>query len=194
MREIDKRAVLRSDQKLKGTSHRTDFFHAAYALLLAFSSLIPLTAIAASPPWAVTGAKSPAERSQEAESVVMMALSGLEEGNSDEEEKEHLIKKRKRQLRRALRNDPDLLLEAIDEGQGKGLCGIPGSHWMLYLGMSGSVLLWGFALTTGILGGANGSTKISLAQANCELKFESHLSFKPRDRWSRNLRPQVQQG
>ena len=121
-----------------------------------------------------------------------MALTGLEDGDSDEEEKQHLIRKRKRQLRRALRTDPDLLLEAIDEGQSKGLCGIPGSHWMLYLGMSGSVLLWGFALTSGIIGGANGSTRISLAQANCEMTslYRSYALFDGRE----ELLSQVQKG
>jgi hypothetical protein len=144
-----------------------DFFHAAYALLLAFSSLIPLTAIAASPPWAVTGQKSPQERSQEAESVVLVALRGLDNSDSDEGESGYSLRQRKKKLRRAMRDDPDLLYDALEDVEGRGFCGIAGSHWMLYLGMTGSVLLWGYALTIGILGGANNSTKVSLAQANC---------------------------
>ncbi|GAA6023117.1 hypothetical protein JCM11491_000076 [Sporobolomyces phaffii] len=152
-----------------------DFFHAAYALLLAFSALIPLTAIAASPPWAVTGQKSPQERSREAESVVLIALRGIDAGDSDSdpdgkgliEKSRRRLRQRQRSLRRVLRDDPDLLIDALDEVEGHGFCGIAGSHWMLYLGVSGSVLLWGYALTTGVLGGANNSTRVSLAQANC---------------------------
>ncbi|GAA5928938.1 uncharacterized protein JCM15063_004013 [Sporobolomyces koalae] len=153
-------------------SKELDFFHAAYALLLAFSSLIPLTAIAASPPWAVTGQDSPQERSQAAESIVLAAMGGLESGgDSDDDDNEKakrtLLRRRKRQLRRAIRDDPDLLVDALEDQEKRGICGIRGSHWMLYLGMTGSILLWSFALMTGILGGANGSTRVSLAQADC---------------------------
>lgn len=146
-----------------------DLFHAAYALLLAFSSLIPLTAIAASPPWAVTGQKSPEERRQEAQSIVSVALRELEEGNSNEKERKRLLRRRKRKLQEAMEADPYMLIDAIEESENRGFCGIAGSHWMLYSGTMGSLLLWTFALTQGVLGGAQNSTKVSLAQANCEL-------------------------
>ncbi|GAA5836197.1 hypothetical protein JCM3766R1_001993 [Sporobolomyces carnicolor] len=158
--------LLNNSQEL-GDAPPTDLFHAAYALLLAFSSLIPLTAIAASPPWAVTGQKSPAERRQEAESIMSVALRELEAGHGDEREHEKLLKRRKRRLRKAMQADPYMLVDALEESDNRGFCGIRGSHWMLYVGTLGSVLLWAFALTQGVLGGAQNSTKVSLAQANC---------------------------
>lgn len=174
----------------------TDLFHAAYALLLAFSSLIPLTAIAASPPWAVTGQKSPTERRQEAESIMSVALRELEAGHGDEREHEKLLKRRKRRLRKAMQADPYMLVDALEESDNRGFCGIRGSHWMLYVGTLGSVLLWAFALTQGVLGGAQNSTKVSLAQANCKLVCHPLETIAQTDRllqvpkdWDRLLRP-----
>ncbi|GAA6061229.1 hypothetical protein JCM10212_002688 [Sporobolomyces blumeae] len=157
-----------------------DFFHAAYALLLALSSLIPLTAIAASPPWAVTGQKSPQERAQEAEQIVMSVLGDLEGGgggsraSSDEKRS---LRQRRRRLRRALRDEPDLFLDELDAGGARGFCGIPGSHWMLYLGFGVSILLWGTTLMLGVLGGATNSSRVSLAQPNCTAGLGSAASL-----------------
>ncbi|GAA5885522.1 hypothetical protein JCM6882_007451 [Rhodosporidiobolus microsporus] len=153
---------------LLSDSSGLDFFHAAYALLLAFSSLIPLTAIAASPPWAVTGQKSPYERSQEAEQTVLSVLQEMDEGSasSDDDEKRGLRRRRRhrQKLRRILEDNPTILLS---DGPRPPCCGIPGSHWMLYLGFTVSILLWGAALYLGILGGVTGKTKVALSQPNC---------------------------
>ncbi|GAA5970843.1 hypothetical protein JCM11641_004476 [Rhodosporidiobolus odoratus] len=160
---------------LLSDSSGLDFFHAAYALLLALSSLIPLTAIAASPPWAVTGQKSPAERTQEAEQTVLEVLQEMEAGHassssSDDDERQSLRRRRKKKriqrqrLQRVLEDNPSLVLN--DAGS-YPCCGMPGSHLLLYLGFSVSVLLWGSALYLGVLGGANGSTRVALSQPNC---------------------------
>ncbi|GAA5987958.1 hypothetical protein JCM5350_007835 [Sporobolomyces pararoseus] len=160
--------LLTDTQELGETTFLTYFFHAAYALLLAFSSLIPLTAIAASPPWAVTGQKSPTEKRAEASSVVRAALRELDPGGSSEKERRRLLRHRREELEDALEKDPNLLVDALEESEGtRGCAMIPGSHWMLYLGVSGSIYLWLYALVTGVVGGANNSTQVSLAQPNC---------------------------
>ncbi|GAA5859879.1 hypothetical protein JCM1840_001778 [Sporobolomyces johnsonii] len=155
-------------------SSQLDFFHAAYALLLALSSLIPLTAIAASPPWAVTGQKSPQERSADAQAMVLGVMQDLEVARSDDDDDESdrrsLLRHRRRsnhaRLEKVLENDPDLLVRLLSKGP-RPPCGIPGSHWMLYIGFSFSVVLWGSALFLGVLGGATGSTRVALTQPNC---------------------------
>ncbi|BGO99455.1 hypothetical protein NBRC10513v2_003552 [Rhodotorula toruloides] len=146
-----------------------DFFHASYALMLAFSSLIPLAAIAASPPWAITGQKSPEERKEEAQRMVLDVVQELDDSESsdDDDERRHLRRRRKKRrakLIRIINEDPGLVL---DLGRSVGPCGIPSSHWMLYIGFFVSVVLWGFVLYLGVLGGATGSTRIALSQPNC---------------------------
>ncbi|GAA5849417.1 hypothetical protein JCM8547_000440 [Rhodosporidiobolus lusitaniae] len=204
---------------LLSDSSGLDYFHAAYALLLALSSLIPLTALtfnrslalflrpvplfpfllllhaplylvpsvgntAASPPWAVTGQKSPAEREADLQNTIAEVFkqmdSGSDSSSSDSEggEKRSLRRRRHRKasrherklrkLERVLRENPQFLEE--DGGGGGGshpFCGIPSSHWMLYIGFSLSVLLWGASLYLGILGALSGTSKVALAQPNC---------------------------
>ncbi|GAA6051371.1 hypothetical protein JCM3770_004507 [Rhodotorula araucariae] len=158
---------------LLSNSSGLDFFHAAYALLLAFSSLIPLaaarpaSAVVAVPPWAVTGQKSPQERKDEAQQMVLDVLGEMEAGESDSEK--HSLRRRgrisRKRLARVIDENPSLVL---DLGASRPpCCGIPGSHWMLYLGFGVSVLIWMAALYLGILGGVTGATKVALSQPNC---------------------------
>ncbi|GAA5848522.1 hypothetical protein JCM9279_006590 [Rhodotorula babjevae] len=151
-----------------------DFFHAAYALLLAFSSLIPLAAltslpVADRPPWAVTGQKSPQERKDEAQQLVLDVLGEMERGHSSSSDDKRSLRHRSRlsrkRLARVIDDNPSLVL---DLGGGRPpCCGVPGSHWVLYVGFAASVLIWGTALFLGVLGGATGTTRATLAQPNC---------------------------
>ncbi|GAA5935668.1 hypothetical protein JCM10213_003655 [Rhodosporidiobolus nylandii] len=134
-----------------------------------------LGAAAASPPWAVTGQKSPAERQAEAEKTVLEVLQEMEAGHGDsssssDDEKRHLRRRKRKKrvererLQRVLQDNPDLILNA---GSKPPCCGIASSHLLLYISFSISVLLWGAALYLGVLGGATGSTRVALAQPNC---------------------------
>ncbi|GAA6027498.1 hypothetical protein JCM8097_007891 [Rhodosporidiobolus ruineniae] len=149
---------------LLSDSSGLDFFHAAYALLLALSSLIPLTAIAASPPWAVTGQKSPQERQAEAKSTIVAVLKQMG-GES------RSLRRRHRDLEshvdEILEREPDLVGDMLDDDSK----GVPASHIMLYLGFTASVLLWGTSLYLGVLGGASGSTRVALSQPNCTARL-----------------------
>ncbi|BGP15916.1 hypothetical protein JCM10213v2_003908 [Rhodosporidiobolus nylandii] len=139
------------------------------------TNLIQADAAAASPPWAVTGQKSPAERQAEAEKTVLEVLQEMEAGHGDsssssDDEKRHLRRRKRKKrvererLQRVLQDNPDLILNA---GSKPPCCGIASSHLLLYISFSISVLLWGAALYLGVLGGATGSTRVALAQPNC---------------------------
>ncbi|ORY56171.1 hypothetical protein BCR35DRAFT_315944, partial [Leucosporidium creatinivorum] len=164
---------------LLSDSSGLDWFHAAYALMLALSCLIPLTAIAASPPWAVTGEESPAIRAQKEEATIMGVLSAIERGESlrrkkrrrkkrdsdsssssgDSEHEGLLKRKRDRKLTRKF-----VLMKEREE---RPCCGVSASHVVLYVGFTFSVLLWAACFWLGIVGGLTGATKVSLSQPNC---------------------------
>ncbi|KPV75263.1 uncharacterized protein RHOBADRAFT_53260 [Rhodotorula graminis WP1] len=143
-------------------SDSSDFFHAAYALLLAFSSLIPLAAIgpsrsiAVSPPWAVTGQKSPQERKDEAQQLVLDVLGEMERGHGSSSDDKRSLRHRgrgrlsRRRLARVIDDNPSLVLDL--GGSRPPCCGILGSHWTLYVGFGASVLIWGAALFLGDIG------------------------------------------
>ncbi|GAA5912279.1 hypothetical protein JCM8208_001321 [Rhodotorula glutinis] len=155
---------------LLSDSSGLDFFHAAYALLLAFSSLIPLAAIGP-PPWAVTGQKSPQERKDEAQQLVLDVLGEMERAHSSSSDDTRSLRHRgrsrlsRKRLARVIDDNPSLVLDL--GGSRPPCCGIPGSHWVLYCGFGASVLIWGAALFLGVLGGATGATRVTLAQPNC---------------------------
>jgi hypothetical protein len=115
----------------------------------------------------VTGQKSPKEQKDEAENVVEAALQQLDSGSDDKRERRRLLRHRRHELEAALERDPYLLVDALNDDRG-GCSRIPESHWMLYFGVMGSLLLWAYALMVGIHGGASSPPTVSLAQANCE--------------------------
>ncbi|GAA5972039.1 hypothetical protein JCM8115_000035 [Rhodotorula mucilaginosa] len=179
--QADAYAIVLVGYTLTG-SGELDFFHAGYALLLAFSSLIPLTAIALSPPWAVTGRKSPEERSREAQNMVNAVLSHLEKGqhrhhprrrkrhhhsrsdsSSSDDEKELLKEsghRRRARIEEVVQEDPSLFgLDSPDT--------ITTSQVLLLAGFFLSLITWAFAYWRTILGGATGDTLVKLAQPNC---------------------------
>ncbi|KWU46309.1 hypothetical protein RHOSPDRAFT_32313 [Rhodotorula sp. JG-1b] len=179
--QADAYAIVLVGYTLTG-SGELDFFHAGYALLLAFSSLIPLTAIALSPPWAVTGRKSPEERSREAQDMVNAVLSHLEKGqhrhhprrrkrhhhsrsdsSSSDDEKELLKEsghRRRARIEEVVQEDPSLFgLDSPDT--------ITTSQMLLLAGFFLSLITWAFAYWRTILGGATGDTLVRLAQPNC---------------------------
>ncbi|GAA5870255.1 hypothetical protein JCM3774_004624 [Rhodotorula dairenensis] len=176
--QADAYAIVLVGYTLTG-SGELDFFHAGYALLLAFSSLIPLTAIALSPPWAVTGRKSPEERSRDAQIMVNSVLSHLEKGkgrhrhhqrhrhstsvsSSTYDEKATLDTRRSRRARveALVREEPNLFgLDSPDT--------ITTGQVLLLAGFFLSLLTWAFAYWRTILGGATGDTLVKLAQPNC---------------------------
>ncbi|GAA5997768.1 uncharacterized protein JCM10292_006800 [Rhodotorula paludigena] len=148
---------------LLSDSSGLDFFHASYALMLAFSCLIPLTAIGPSrrtlfPPWAITGQKSPQERSEEAKDLVLGILDDLESSSSLRHRRRSKRISRSR-LAAVIEANPELVLGEENR------CSM--SHIALYLGFGLSLVIWGLALYLGVLGGATGSTAVSLAQPNC---------------------------
>ncbi|GJN89065.1 hypothetical protein Rhopal_002039-T1 [Rhodotorula paludigena] len=121
---------------------------------LAFSSL----SAPASPPWAITGQKSPQERSEEAKDLVLGILDDLESSS---------FLRHRRRSKRISRSRLAAVIEANPElvlGE-ENRCSM--SHIALYLGFGLSVVIWGLALYLGVLGGATGSTAVSLAQPNC---------------------------
>lgn len=98
---------------------------------------------------------------------VVHELDDSASSDDDDDEQRHLRRRRKKRrakLIRIINEDPGLVL---DLGESGGPCGIPSSHWMLYVGFFASVMLWGFVLYLGVLGGATGSTRIALSQPNC---------------------------
>lgn len=120
----------------------------------------PHPASAASPPWAVTGEQSPAERAAKEEQAIMGVLSALEKGeavrrrrrrrtdsdsDSEEEGKRGLLrrKRRERKLTRAI-----VLQKEREE---RPCCGVSASHMVLYVGFTGSVLLWAACFWLGIV-------------------------------------------
>ncbi|GAA6007886.1 hypothetical protein JCM10207_004913 [Rhodosporidiobolus poonsookiae] len=145
---------------LLSDSSGLDYFHAAYMLLLALASVIPLSAVATSPPWAITGQKSPAEREADAKGTMLDMLKGLEEGG---EESRPLRGRKLKRLKKAIKNNPEVVYDALGLGQ----MGIPASHWMLYISCLASFILWAGAFLLGVYGGAARTTKVSLAQPNC---------------------------
>ncbi|POY71886.1 hypothetical protein BMF94_5247 [Rhodotorula taiwanensis] len=150
-----------------------DFFHAGYALLLAFSTL--------SPPWAVTGRKSPAERARQAQDMVAAVLSHLEKGHHRKAHRrlhrrrssasssgsgdEHDLLPRGRRKTRAriealVQDDPSLFgLDAPDR--------VTTGQVLLLAGFFLSLLMWALAYWQTVLGGATGKTMVKLAQPNC---------------------------
>ncbi|BGP47800.1 hypothetical protein JCM10450v2_003665 [Rhodotorula kratochvilovae] len=139
----------------------------AYAVSLLGYLLSNSSGLAASPPWAVTGQKSPEERKEEAQQMVLDVLGEMEAGGSSSEK--HSLRRRgrisRKHLARVIDENPSLVL---DLGASRPpCCGIPGSHWMLYIGFGVSVVIWMAALYLGVLGGVTGATKVALSQPNC---------------------------
>ena len=80
----------------------------------------------------------------------------------------------RKRLARVIDDNPSLVLDL--GGARPPCCGIPGSHWVLYIGFGASVLIWGAALVLGVLGGATGGTRVTLAQPNCTEGLGASLS------------------
>lgn len=137
---------------------------------------------ALSPPWAVTGRKSPEERSQEAQNMVNAVLSHLEKGqhrhhtrrrkrhhhsrsdSSSSEDEKQLLKesghRRRARVEEVVQEDPSLFgLDSPDT--------ITTSQVLLLAGFFLSLITWAFAYWRTILGGATGVTLVKLAQPNC---------------------------
>lgn len=162
------------------TTSRLDFFHAGYALMLALSCLIPLTAIAASPPWAVTGQENPAVRSRREAGEVATVMKRLEQGADSDSDSDDGKRKRDREVRkrflRAVRRNPRILEGKSDKFK---VCGVSLSHLVLYVGFSISVLLWALCFYLGLWGvNTDGTgTYVTLSQPNCTEELGGTAQF-----------------
>lgn len=117
--------------------------------------------------------------------MVLDVLGEMERGggSSSDDEKRSLRHRRgrlsRKRLARVIDDNPSLVL---DLGAGRPpCCGIPGSHWALYLGFGASVLIWGAALFLGVLGGATGDTRVTLSQPNCTEGLGAHARLPAAD-------------
>lgn len=128
---------------------------------------------AASPPWAITGQKSPQERSEEAKDLVLGILDDLESSSSLRHRRRSKRISRSR-LAAVIEANPELVLGEENR------CSM--SHVALYLGFGLSVVIWGLALYLGVLGGATGSTAVSLAQPNCTAGLGASASLPKLDK------------
>lgn len=134
-----------------------DLFHAGYALMLALACLIPITAIATSPPWAVTGEESPETKAQRQEDELDRVLYRIYKGS-----------KKGRKMKKRVKDEEEEDNALVLEGDTKVyVCGVTLSHLTLYVGFSLSVLLWAVCFYYGIYGAVSGTTVVVLAQANC---------------------------
>ncbi|KAK4057617.1 hypothetical protein OIO90_001264 [Microbotryomycetes sp. JL221] len=144
-----------------------DFFHAGYALLLALSSMIPLTAIAPPadlPPWAITGDDDPQLLAASDRQQAMSILRRIEqaEGSDDDYDSHDELLLRKRRYKALM-----YAFEIKRDRATTRICGITASHLLLYLGFGFSLALWIASFLMGVMGGLSGSTSIKLAQPNC---------------------------
>ncbi|KAM0751363.1 hypothetical protein T439DRAFT_380344 [Meredithblackwellia eburnea MCA 4105] len=157
-----------------------DYFHAAYALMLALSSLIPLTAVTASPWWAVTGEENPDVRARRETKMIasaMKKLEALQDSDSDSSADSDNGKKARSRFVRAVKRHPQLLLK---RHHGVEICGCNLSHWVLFIGFGGSYLLWLACFILGIWGinpKTGEGTSINLAQPNCTKELGESALF-----------------
>lgn len=136
-----------------------------------------LCQIALSPPWAVTGRQSPAERAKDAQKVVNAVLSRLERGHhgrkhddhprrsswSDSDESSllrHGRRGRRARVEAFVREEPAIF--GLDSPET-----ITTSQVLLLTGFFLSLVTWAMAFWQTVLGGATGSQRVKLAQPNC---------------------------